>query len=331
LAAPDTTQTVTFAWPMRAATGLTDYGYHAVSAFVDHNPAIGQLLDYNGGARTYDSGTYNHKGTDYFLWPFSWNKVDNGEVEVIAAAAGTIVTKWHDQPNDHSCSANNTGFGNSIYLQHADGSLSIYAHMRYGSLTAKGVGESVAQDEYLGTVASSGNSTGPHLHFEVRPYTGATTMLDPYAGPFNPTVSASLWQSQRPYHDSAINKIATANAYPTFPSQCGQHTDPHLQTMFAVPGDVQFHLYYRDYRGYLPTLFYIYQPDDTIYYTWSHTETTAFVSAKFLYWIYEFPADAPSGPWRFDALYNGQTYSTHFNLFSPAALTQKIYLPAITR
>lgn len=321
LAAPDTTQTVLFAWPMRAANGLADYGYHGVSAFVDHNPTIGQWLDYAGGTRTYDSGTYNHKGTDYFLWPFNWNKVDNGEVEVIAAAPGVIVTKWHDQPNDHSCSSNNTGFGNSVYIQHADGSVSIYAHMLYGSLTFKGVGESVVEGEYLGTVASSGNSTGPHLHFEVRPYLAASEIFDPYVGPFNPTVLTSLWQSQRPYYDSAINKLNTADAYPGFPTLCGQHTDPHLQDNFTAPGEVQFHLYYRDYRGALPTLFYIYQPDDTIYYTWSHTETTTFVSAAFRYWVYDFPADAPSGNWRLEALYNGQTYLTHFNLNAPISLT----------
>jgi murein DD-endopeptidase MepM/ murein hydrolase activator NlpD len=319
LAAPDTTQAAAFAWPMRPANGLADYGYHGVSAFVDHDPVIGQLLDYEGGDRTYDSGTYNHRGTDYFLWPFSWNKVDNGEVEVIAAASGVIVTKWHDQPNDHSCSSNNTGFGNSIYLQHADGSMSIYAHMRYGSLTAKGVGDSVALGEYLGTVASSGNSTGPHLHFEVRPSVTTTEIIDPYTGSYNPIPSS--WQSQPPYYDSAINKIAAADAYPDFPTACGQHTDPHLQDDFTAPGDVQFHVYYRDYRGALPTLFYIYQPDDAIYYTWSFTETTTFVPAAFRYWIYEFPADAPTGTWRLEALYNGQTYATYFNINAPVTLT----------
>lgn len=322
LTAPNAAQAVPLAWPLRAANGLADAGYHGVSAFVDHDPVIGQLLDYNNGQRTYDSGTYNHKGTDYFLWPFNWNKVDNNEVEVIAAAPATLIFK-RDGYFDHNCSFNSEGFGNVISLQHADGSVTIYGHMKNGSLTSKPVGDPIAQGEYLGVVASSGNSTGPHLHFEVRTNaTGGAPIMDPYTGPANSI--PSLWAAQRPYYDSAINTIATADAYPAFPTTCGQHTDPHVQDHFSAPGEVQFHLYYRDYRGALPTLFYIYQPDNTIYYTWSHTETTPFVSAAFRYWVYDFPADAPLGRWRLEALFNGQTYSAEFYL-----LSERLYLPIV--
>jgi hypothetical protein len=86
---PGEKQTVTYAFPVRMAPGLPDYAGFIVSAFADHNSTVGQVLDYNGGSRTYDG----HHGTDYALWPYSWNKVDAGEVQVIAAAAGTIVNK----------------------------------------------------------------------------------------------------------------------------------------------------------------------------------------------------------------------------------------------
>ena len=51
---------------------------------------------------------------------------------------------------------------------HADGSVAWYGHMKAGSLTNKAVGQTVSSGEYLGIVGSSGNSTGPHLHFGIR-------------------------------------------------------------------------------------------------------------------------------------------------------------------
>src|SRR5438045_2440485 len=78
LAQPDATQSVTYDFPLRLAPGLPDYAGFRISAFVDHNPAAG-VLDYNGGNRTYDG----HRGTDIALWPFSWNKVDSGDMQVI--------------------------------------------------------------------------------------------------------------------------------------------------------------------------------------------------------------------------------------------------------
>src|SRR3990172_911656 len=66
LAAPNAAQAVTYNFPLRMAPGLPDYAGFRVSAFADHNPAGGPVLDYNGGTRTYDG----HRGTDYALYPF---------------------------------------------------------------------------------------------------------------------------------------------------------------------------------------------------------------------------------------------------------------------
>ena len=98
IAAPNAAQVVTYDFPLRLAPGLPDYAGFRVSAFADHNSASGPVLDYNGGTRTYDG----HHGTDYALWPFGWNKVDAGEVQVIAAAAGTIINKVNVDPTDHN-------------------------------------------------------------------------------------------------------------------------------------------------------------------------------------------------------------------------------------
>jgi len=133
-------QAVTFEWPLRAAANLTDYGYHAVSGFVDHNPATGALLDYTCGDRTYDlSSGYNHQGTDFFTYPFPWLKMDTSQVEIVAAAAGTLVFK-RDGQYDRQCEMTGA-LSNAVVIRHADGSLSYYLHMKKLSVTAKAVGD----------------------------------------------------------------------------------------------------------------------------------------------------------------------------------------------
>lgn len=73
------------------------------------------------------------------------------------------------------------------------------------------------------------------------------------------------------------------------------------------------------------TLFYLYEPNGQIYYNWSYEETvTPFTAAAFRYWVYPFPADAPRGQWRFEALFNGQTYTANFYLLAP-----QVYLPMV--
>ncbi|WP_225768850.1 M23 family metallopeptidase [Inquilinus sp. Marseille-Q2685] len=57
------------------------------------------------------------------------------------------------------------GYGNMVEVQHADGLVTRYAHMQ--SL-AVGVGDPVAVGTVVGTLGSTGESTGPHLHYEVR-------------------------------------------------------------------------------------------------------------------------------------------------------------------
>ena len=56
-----------------------------------------------------------------------------------------------------------TSYGKHIRMNHGDGTSSLYAHL---SSFAKSVGDRVSQGEMIGRVGSTGNSTGPHLHFE---------------------------------------------------------------------------------------------------------------------------------------------------------------------
>ncbi|MFI5977382.1 M23 family metallopeptidase [Streptomyces sp. NPDC051452] len=94
-----------------------------------------------------------HTGIDF---PVSYGTT------VMAATDGTVTTKW------------NSAYGNMLILTAKDGTETWYCHLssyRVASGTSVKAGQPVA---YSG---NSGNSTGPHLHFEVRPAGGAA--VDP--------------------------------------------------------------------------------------------------------------------------------------------------------
>lgn len=324
LSAPNTAQAVTYNFPLRMAPGLPDYAGFRVSAFADHDPASGSVLDYNGGTRTYDT----HRGTDYALSPFSWNKVDAGEVQVVAAADGTIINKVNVDPTDHNCIVSSNDPWNYVALLHADGRLTIYGHMRYNSLTSKGVGATVVQGEYLGTAASSGNSSGPHLHFEVRYGSFSTAeWIDPYAGPTSQP--ESLWANQRPYYDSAINKLSTHSAPPSTPDPC-QPSITNLQDSFTPLSNIYFYAYYRDYQGTLSTQLKIYRPDGSVYKSWQYAPGTPVFSSEWKNgWVENLPANEPAGVWRFEATYNGQVYETPFTLIGSLVAQDDFVMTAL--
>jgi murein DD-endopeptidase MepM/ murein hydrolase activator NlpD len=58
-----------------------------------------------------------------------------------------------------------TGYGLHVVLDHGAGLSSLYAHLSAALVVD---GATVAAGEVIGAVGSSGNSTGPHLHFEIR-------------------------------------------------------------------------------------------------------------------------------------------------------------------
>jgi len=80
--------------------------------------------------------------------------------EVTAAASGSVTVATYS-----------SSYGNYVMIYHPDGSSTVYAHM---SSLAVSAGQTVSQGDVIGYVGSTGNSTGPHLHFEVR-INGSTT------------------------------------------------------------------------------------------------------------------------------------------------------------
>jgi murein DD-endopeptidase MepM/ murein hydrolase activator NlpD len=81
----------------------------------------------------------------------------------LAAAAGTPVCATQSGIVQVSLSA--SGFGLHVVIDHGGGLSSLYGHL---SSVAVLSGEYVVAGQVVGAVGSSGNSTGPHLHFEIR-------------------------------------------------------------------------------------------------------------------------------------------------------------------
>ena len=58
-------------------------------------------------------------------------------------------------------------YGEYVVVDHHDGTMTLYAHLSPNSRTVA-KGDKVSQGQVLGIVGTTGNSTGLHLHFEVR-------------------------------------------------------------------------------------------------------------------------------------------------------------------
>ncbi len=121
----------------------------------------------NVAQRTPNAGAVS--GTGNFAWPmtgvitqrFSWY---HGGMDIaaplgtpiLAADAGkVIVAGWPD----------NSGYGNRVMIDHGNGYVTLYGHMSKIYVVA---GQTVKRGDQLGTEGSTGRSTGPHLHFEIR-------------------------------------------------------------------------------------------------------------------------------------------------------------------
>ncbi|MFJ3856049.1 peptidoglycan DD-metalloendopeptidase family protein [Streptomyces sp. NPDC090085] len=86
---------------------------------------------------------------------------------VKAVGAGTVVSAgWSGS------------YGNEVVIRHADGKYSQYAHLSQLSVSS---GQSVTAGQSIGLSGSTGNSTGPHLHFEIRTGPSYGSDIDPIA------------------------------------------------------------------------------------------------------------------------------------------------------
>lgn len=309
--------TTSFIWPLQASEDYPDNDYFTISNYVDHQPAISEVQDYNCGERTYDlNNGYNHQGTDIFMWPYGWNIMDNDYVQVIAAADG-IISQKYDGNADQNCDFSNPDW-NAIQIIHADGTSSWYGHLKKNSLTDKSVGESVTAGEVIGLVGSSGYSTGPHLHFEV--WNSNDEVIDPFEGTCNN--GSTLWNNQKNYHDPRLLKVSTHHADPEI-NDCYGETNPNFRNYFAPGQTLYMVAYYRDLSTVETSQFTLIKPDGSTYYTWEYNIPEGYYSASYLSWNLPLSSNAEFGVWTFQVEFEGETLSQQFEVVdSPASIEE---------
>jgi hypothetical protein len=121
--------------------------------------------------------------------------MDEGRA-IVAAAEGTVVATndgEYDRCSTGDCGGGG-GFGNYVKIQHANGRYTYYAHLKQWTV-AVATGQYVTCGTHLGYGGSAGNSTGPHVHFEVREFSGSSS--DPFDG--SCSAPPTYWLDQGAY------------------------------------------------------------------------------------------------------------------------------------
>lgn len=161
-------------WDIAASAGISVKELQKCNPGQDPNVLkIGDVLKLPGGARLVASqSSRGLKYSDFVLnWPlagtitsyFGWRDegyhygldiaAESGK-KIRAAAAGVVTyAGWKGN------------YGKAVMIQHEDGRLTLYGHMQR---IAVKTGQNVNQGQTIGRVGSTGHSTGPHVHFEVR-------------------------------------------------------------------------------------------------------------------------------------------------------------------
>lgn len=127
----------------------------------------------NGNSGSFKGYIWPAKGVLSSRYGWRWGRMHRGidiaapvGTPIFAAAEGVVVKSgW-----------NKGGYGNLVDIQHADGTLTRYAH-NYRLLVQPG--QQVEQGQQISLMGSTGRSTGPHLHFEVHP--GGKGAVNPIA------------------------------------------------------------------------------------------------------------------------------------------------------
>jgi LysM repeat protein len=110
---------------------------------------------YGSGGFAWPSSQHTLSGNDYWSGHLGIDIAGSLGDGVFAADSGVVVfAGWA-----------NGGYGNMVMIDHGNGYQTLYAHL---SSVSTACGQSVGTGSYIGAIGSTGNSTGPHLHFEVR-------------------------------------------------------------------------------------------------------------------------------------------------------------------
>ena len=141
-----------------------------------------------GGGVSYGNSDGSVVGTGNFAWPCACTYITSrvgGRIHPISGVykyhSGMDIgcqygdAVWASDAGTVILAGVNGGYGNCVMIDHGyvngDNYYTLYGHL---SSIGVSVGQSVSQGQYIGAVGSTGVSTGPHLHFEIRNSSGPT-------------------------------------------------------------------------------------------------------------------------------------------------------------
>ena len=271
------------------------YGDIYTNNFVDLDPTAG-ILDWDCTNHSYDG----HKGNDTGPRSFSEQLIG---IPAYAALVGIVVYS-HDGEYDMNTECDGTG--NAVIIDHGGDIYGYYWHFKNGSV-AVAEGEAVVAGQQIAEIASSGCSTGPHLHFELRDHSwfGGNT-FEPYVGTCHP--GDSMWEDQREVERDMYveDHGVTATEFDSWPS-----------SPYRYPNDRQFrlddsHQYYWQVLHNVPATgtygMRFYRPDGVLAYEYSGSweyETSYRTAHWWWYWnigdMHTYP-----GTWSVDLVVNGE-------------------------
>ena len=148
------------------------------------NKAGGACEDYNCGSRCYN----DHHGTDF--------PVPTG-TDILAPAAGTVSSTYNGCASTGFLGSEcGGGCGNYVTIQHSDGTRTQFCHFQINSIVVS-PGQAVTCGQKVGRSASSGNSSGPHVHHAWYADGGRRDLFKGAC-----TTSPGAWNQQNGYRDA---------------------------------------------------------------------------------------------------------------------------------
>lgn len=209
-ALPATAEAPRLALPIDCTLGDSCY----IQNYVDHDPTAA-ATDFTCSGLTYDG----HKGTDFGLPSLAAMQAG---VSVLAAAPGIVTSLRDGMPDtgytpETAASIKDRECGNGVVIDHGDGLVTQYCHMKRGSISVRR-GQRVETGVPLGQVGLSGHTEFPHLHLSVR---RNKAVIDPFDADRRDTCAAdaahhSLWQDTPAYAAGGMLSAGFSSDIPSF-------------------------------------------------------------------------------------------------------------------
>ncbi|HEX8408970.1 MAG TPA: M23 family metallopeptidase [Thermoanaerobaculia bacterium] len=232
--------------------------------------------------------TFNgHTGHDPYARSFSEQRIG---VPVFAVRDGTVIDVRDGQADENTSNQTNA-LANYVVIRHDDDEVSQYVHLRKG-IPVK-VGDTVTAGTQIGWVGSSGQSMGPHIHFETRLN---DVPIEPMAGPCRP--GRSLFPSQPTLFDQPI-VVGTTFSDQSFGSFAAPpHDDaPHVGTFVQGQRRIYFKAELANIGASTRYALMLQRPGSTrTTFASSGVLTTIDVSLASIWWALDVNLDRP-GTW----------------------------------